>query len=167
MRSTARVLGFAVVLLACDATGAHDGDTEGDGSTGTASATGITTTGPVTSADGGGTSGDPPPPGTSCEMCIYGWCGEQLDTCLGDDACSCWLGCTETMSDEQCAGLCGDPGGPLIELYECLLRYCVAACEPGETGESETGESETSTGTTTGPGDSTGDEGDESTETTQ
>jgi hypothetical protein len=153
---------LVAVLVACDATGEGEGETDGAGSE-SASATGITTTGPVTTA--GGTSGDPPPPGTSCEMCIYGWCGDQAQACLADDDCSCWIGCTDTMTDDRCAALCGNPGGPLIELYQCLLQHCAQACATEETtgvaDETDTGsqtDDESGTGGTEGTGTATDDD---------
>jgi hypothetical protein len=170
MRFFALLLSSSLVV-ACDATSSDAvGETEDErGSTGTASTTGITTTGPVSSAGGGDTGGGSSPPGASCETCIGGACGSEVQACLADDRCTCWLDCSGTMSDEQCVGICGDPGGELVELYQCVVRHCAEQCASAETTgspeETETGAQESS-GTADAGEDSTGGEA-ESTETTR
>src|SRR5690606_18168296 len=88
-------------LVACDATSQDDsGETEGNESAAASASasTGITTTGPVTTASDAMNDTDGPPPGTSCEMCLYVWCDAALEACFADDNCSCWVDCGETMS---------------------------------------------------------------------
>ena len=129
-------LGCLTHSSACEVADADAGaDTDGAGSSGPASTTGITTTGPATSA-GYDPSVEPPPPGTSCEACLYGWCRDELQTCLDDTGCSCWLGCGDTGNESACQTLCGMPGPPVVELFGCFQRWCEDACadeDPSDT----------------------------------
>jgi hypothetical protein len=155
MRRAVLLAWLGSMAFACEAAGADDaGETDGPSSTSSASTTGITTTGPAT---GGSYDGDtePPPPEISCEMCLFGWCGDELQVCLEDANCACFAGCGD---GDACTQQCGTPGPVVIELFGCIQRWCVAACADDETTDTGTG-SETGLETDTGEADETGAEG--------
>lgn len=156
LRAFPLTLALPFVLTAtggCEDTGEDGaGGTETDGadsSGGDGDNPGITTTGGSGTSDGSGgassytsgasgdSSGDSgPPPGTSCDECLYGYCGQELEACLADTGCACWLDCTTAGRDDAaCMAECGDITAPLLSLLTCFTGPCGEACaDAGGTG---------------------------------
>jgi len=92
-----------------------------------------TTTGVDSSGGDTTTTADPTTTGAEdCSTCIDGNCGEELDACLADRDCACWIDCINRGNGGmECFQTCGPPPGELPELGDCVDNECDMECNGG------------------------------------
>ena len=105
-------------------TSASSSSSSGSGSSGSGSSTSSSS-----SSGGGSNLCDPDPNDHVCIDCAKTACCQQIEACLQDTDCSCFLNCAQANGTQlECFLQCGFPAQVLTDLLSCAGQACANEC---------------------------------------
>ena len=89
-----------------------------------------TSTGMPASSSTGEDVCTPDPDDTPCTKCAKVNCCRQLQQCLSNDNCACWLDCWDDPAYDffECQNKCGPQGAEFLMIDGCLGGVCFLDC---------------------------------------